>query len=309
MKHSSLGPKSLQQLTQLIEATSFLSLVNSRDALPESLGEGLPLIQVETEHCSALISLQGAHLLQFKTTSGNPLLWLSPNCDFTPGAALRGGVPICLPWFGPAPDDAKKPKHGFARNNFWQLTTASLDTKGVAELTFVFMHKADTLFGYDFSAELRMFLGDSAKLELTVNNTDFAPFDCSFAFHNYYCVDKLANASVPELTGKNYKDNFENHREYTQDSHIRFDTPVDRVFPEVYEALTIEGSPRIRITHNNCPSVITWNPGIEAAKNISDIGEGQEQFYICVERGTVLAEKWTIPSGGLETAWMEFKEI
>lgn len=309
MKYTALDSTSLDNLQALIAKHPFLNLVSSKEALPDSLGVGLPLIQVETPKCSALISLQGAHLLQFKTAQGNPLLWVSPNCDFTPGVALRGGVPLCLPWFGPAADNPKKPKHGFARNQFWQLSYVQPVSDGAVELTFLLMHSADERFGYDFSAELRMTLGDSVKLELTVNNTSFTAFDCSFAFHNYFPVAQLNGVTVPELTGRIYKDNFDNHREYTQTTSIDFTSPVDRVFPAIDSSLSITGQYPARIAHNNCPSVITWNPGSEAAGAIADIGLGQEKYFVCVERGAVLDEKWSIPAGGKQTAWIEFSDF
>ena len=84
----------IQKLEQQIAKYPFLRLANSKELYPNSPGSGLPLLVVETALCSAVISLQGAQLLEFKTTDGDALLWLSPNCDFTPGAALRGGVPV-----------------------------------------------------------------------------------------------------------------------------------------------------------------------------------------------------------------------
>ncbi|MGV8836092.1 MAG: D-hexose-6-phosphate mutarotase, partial [Cellvibrio sp.] len=81
------------------------------------------------------------------------------------------------------------------------------------------------------------------------------------------------------------------------------------VYHAIDNTVSISGSPNIEITHSNCPSVVVWNPGSEAAAKIADIGEGQEQFYICVERGAVLSEKWHLPAGTSKSAWMEFKQI
>ena len=104
------------ELQTLIAQSPFLELTSSQQHYSHAKGDGLPLIRVCTPLCEAIISLQGAQLLEFKTHIGTPLLWLSPNCNFTEGTALRGGVPICLPWFGPNTEDPSKPKHGFARN-------------------------------------------------------------------------------------------------------------------------------------------------------------------------------------------------
>ncbi|ACE84084.1 D-hexose-6-phosphate mutarotase [Cellvibrio japonicus] len=309
MHINSLDPQAIQQLDNLIAKCDFLQLRTSNDVYPQAPGSGLPLICVETPLCSAVISLQGAHLLEYKTTEGDPLLWVSPNCDFSPGAALRGGVPLCLPWFGVNREDPNKPKHGFARNNFWQLADARMLADGSVELEFLFVSEGHLLFAYDFSAELRMTLGQSAKLELTINNTDDEDFDCSWAMHNYYPVHQLAEVRVEGLGGRTYKDNLEGYAEKLQAGDVRFQEPVDRVFPGIDNSLKIIGSPSIAITQHNCPSVITWNPGDEAAANIADIGAGQEQFYICVERGAVLDEQWHLPAGSSKSAWMEFKQV
>lgn len=297
------------RLEQLVAKSGFLRLTNSHEQYPDAPGTGLPLLAVETSLCSAVISLQGAHLLEFNTISGDPLLWLSPNCDFTPGAALRGGVPLCLPWFGVNQTDPAKPKHGFARNSFWELGKAQLLSDGTAELEFLFLSDANQLFPFDFSAELRMTLGNSAKLELTVNNTDTDDFDCSWAMHNYHRINSLTDVRVLGLAGKKYFDNFEGYAEKQQTGDVNFPGPVDRVYPEIDNSVTIKGSPTIEIKHSNCPSVVVWNPGVEAAAKIADIGTGQEQFYICVERGALLGEQWHLPAGTSKSAWMEFKQV
>ena len=309
MHINTLDAQSTLHLEQLVAKSSFLRLTTSKELYPSAPGTGLPLLLVETELCSAVISLQGAHLLEFKTTEGDPLLWLSPNCDFTAGTALRGGVPLCLPWFGVNPTDASKPKHGFARNNFWELGEAHLLSDNSVALEFIFISDANDLFPFDFSAELRMVLGNSAKLELTINNTDTEDFDCSWAMHNYHRISSLSDVRVLGLAERNYLDNFESHAEKHQAGDVSFPGPVDRVYPAIDHAVSISGSPNIEITHHNCPSVVVWNPGREAAANITDIGEGQEQFYICVERGGVLGEKWHLPAGTSNSAWMEFKQL
>lgn len=301
--------QSTLQLEQLVTKSGFLRLTTSKALYPDHPGAGLPLLAVETDLCSAVIALQGAHLLEFKTTNGDPLLWLSPNCDFTPGVALRGGVPLCLPWFGVNQADPTKPKHGFARNNYWTLSDARKLGDGSAELEFLFLSDANDLFPYDFSAELRMTLGKSAKLELTINNTDTENFDCSWAMHNYHRVSSLKDVRVSGLAERKYFDNFENYAEKFQSGDMNFPGPVDRVYPGVENPVIINSTPTIEITHSNCPSVITWNPGTEAAGKIADIGAGNEQFYICVERGAVLGEKWNLPAGSSKSAWMEFKQI
>lgn len=297
------------ELRALLDRNPALTLLSSKEIYPNSLGEGLPLIQVQTPLCSAVIALQGAHLLEFKTAEGSPLLWLSPNCNFTEGTALRGGVPVCLPWFGVNPQDPKKPKHGFARNRSWELREAHAGADGAYELVFYFTSTANDLFAHDFSAQLRMTLGHSAKLELTVENTNARDFDCSWALHSYHPVTSLADVKVLGLAERTYLDNLEGHAPKHQSGDVVFRGEVDRVYPAIENALTVVGTPTINITHANCPSVIVWNPGKENAAKIADIGAGQEQHYICVERGAVLSETWKLTARERKTAWLDIREV
>lgn len=297
------------QFDQLLQRNSFLQLTFSNEQYPNSQGSGLPLLKVQTPLCSAVIALQGAQLLEFKTTQGKPLLWLSPNCNFTEGTALRGGVPVCLPWFGPHPTDPKKPKHGFARNQPWQLHNATLLNDGSALLTFTFNSPANDLFAFHFSAELTMTLGKTAKLEFTIKNSDEQAFDCSWVLHSYYHVSSLTDVRVKGLASKHYLDNLEKHAEKYQHGDVNFPYEVDRVYPNIDNALIIESSPHIEITHHNCPSVVVWNPGADNAAKMADVGTGNEQHYICVERGAVLDEQWNLNAGESRSAWMEFKEV
>lgn len=297
------------KLKALLQQNPFLQQVSSRELYPDAPGQGLPLLRVQTPICSAVISLQGAQLLEFKTVTGFPLLWLSPNCKFTPGTALRGGIPLCLPWFGPHRTDVRKPKHGFARNNLWELCDAKISSADECDLTFAFSSAANDVFAYDFHAELRMTLGRSVKLELTVTNSDSRDFNCSWALHSYHPVASLADVRVKGLTGRIYLDNLENHTPKLQTEDVKFTGEVDRAYPAIENSLIIVGQPGIEITHHNCPSVIVWNPGAKNAAAIADIGAGQEQGYICVERGAILGEEWNLTAGESKTAWLEIKEI
>lgn len=293
-------------LLALVAQHSFLDVVNSRDLYPHASGTGLPLLVVNTAACRAVIALQGAQLLEFTPTNSAPLLWLSPNCDFTPSTAIRGGVPVCLPWFGVNRTDPNKPKHGFARNLPWTLISAAQLDDGQCEILFEFISAANDLFAHTFSAQLRLTLGAQAALALSVTNTDTQSFECSWALHSYHPVRSLSKTRVLGLAGREYLDNLAGYERKLQQGDLAFAGEVDRVYPGIENPLTIHGTPTITITQKNCPSVITWNPGAVKAARISDLGAGQEQHYICVERGAVLAEAWQLRTGETKTASLTF---
>lgn len=309
MSPTSPKPTLNDELNNLVAQCDFLELTSSDKAFPHSKGAGLPILSIKTAKCSALIALQGAHLLSFQATNASPLLWVSPNCDFTPGVALRGGIPVCLPWFGPNPLDPTKPKHGFARNRDWQLSDAKLQANGSVQLVFSFVSGTNELFDFDFSAQLTMTLGTNIKLAISIKNTDTKPFDCSWVLHSYHPVESLQTVRVQGLAGRTYLDNLESHTAKIQDGDVSFPTEVDRVYPAIENPVRIASKPAIEIMHSNCPSVVVWNPGANNAAKIADIGAGNEQGYICVERGAVLAEKWHLVAGEEKSAAVEIKEV
>lgn len=91
---------------------------------------------------NTLFALQGAHLLSWKPAGEEEVLWLSNNTPFKNGVAIRGGVPVCWPWFGPAAQQGL-PAHGFARNLPWTLKSHREDADGVA-LTFELTQSEET---------------------------------------------------------------------------------------------------------------------------------------------------------------------
>lgn len=298
----------MSALETLLSQYRTVSLTNSQELYPESEGQGLPLIQVSSPLCQAVIALQGAQILEFKNSAGTPLLWLSPQCRFNPGSALRGGIPLCLPWFGPHPTDANKPQHGYARTRNWELTQVAENDEGRCELTFELVSEPGPLFDYAFTCVLRMTLSRHVDIQLSITNRDSQAFDFSWAFHSYFPVRILEQARVKGLAGRDYRDNLEQLITKTQDQDLGFVGEVDRVFPGIEQAVEIAGEPTIRIEHDQCPSVITWNPGPDNAAAMADVGAGNEQGFICVERGAVLDEAWHLDAGETRTAWMRISE-
>lgn len=284
----------MTSLEALIEPYPGISLTSSRELYPNAEGAGLPLIEVQTPLCRAVIALQGAQLLEFHTAEGTPLIWLSPNCRFEPGKALRGGIPICLPWFGPHPENRDLPQHGFARTSNWELTQLAQSDDGRTELWFELRHQPDARCPQAFTAELRLVLGQTIEQELTLHNRDDKDFDCTWALHSYFPASASDQVSVPVLAERDYLDNLEQHARHTQSGPLRFNGEVDRVFPDVQAPITLQDKVTIRIEQERCPSVITWNPGAEKAANMADLGKAAQRAFVCIERGAVLGEGWRL---------------
>ena len=300
----------MASLDSLIAPHEALQAVSSRALFPKAGGHGLPLLQLQTPLCDALIALQGAQLLTFKPKGGQDLLWLSPNCQFQPGIPLRGGIPVCLPWFGPHPTDPDKPKHGFARNRDWTLTRVSKSETGQYELGFEFASPCDPLFSRDFVAELQMHLGESIELHLSVENHDARPLNCSWALHSYLPTADIKALRLPALAGTVYADNLDERKRKFQEGPLCFSgIELDRIFPQVTQSLVVENQPRLALDSVHCPSAIIWNPGPEKAAGMADLGAEHVHEFVCVERGAALEEAWVLAPGERRSAWLEIRDL
>ncbi|HHB94999.1 MAG TPA: D-hexose-6-phosphate mutarotase, partial [Campylobacterales bacterium] len=117
----------------------------------KELDNGYKYIEIENSHAEAKIALQGAHLFHYQAKGKKPLLWLSELAHFEEGKAIRGGVPICFPWFGPNQYNADLPQHGFARNQLWKLMSAQELADGSTHLQLILTPNKETRAVWDSS--------------------------------------------------------------------------------------------------------------------------------------------------------------
>ncbi|WP_237066485.1 D-hexose-6-phosphate mutarotase [Microbulbifer guangxiensis] len=264
---------------------------------------GLSLIVVETSLCRAVIAEQGAQLLEFQGHGGQAMLWLSPLADFQPGKAVRGGIPLCLPWFGIHPD-GNRPKHGLVRSRPWQLEHAGVLPGGEVKLVFTYRHSADALFASDFECRYTMILGKDLRLELELHHLGAAAADYGWAWHTYFTVDDVRAIEVSGLEGGEYLDNTRGLARARLDGRQTFPAEVDRVFENAPSRQLIETADPIETSSENCDTVITWNPGQALAATLADVGDHYREF-VCVEHGNAFANRWHLSPGERRTARLQ----
>lgn len=262
---------------------------------------GLRGWRITTPLCRALVSQQGAQLLEFQALGRKPLLWLSPRAQFLPGTAIRGGIPLCFPWFGPPPAGAG-PSHGFARLRDWTLDRVESSGDDL-QLTFRLTSDAatDALWPHDFTATLVMTLGRSASLQLHVANTGAHDFRFGFAFHSYFPVTDIRAARVDGLEGLDYIDQLHPARARSrQAGPVRFTGETDRIYLHAPGecCLADEASGQaIRICAPDCRSVVVWNPWQEKSARLGDLPPGAWEHMACVESGNLADDEVTLPAG------------
>ncbi len=278
--------------------------MEARSIYPHATEE-FPLLQVNNRYCSGTLALQGAQILSFKPRDRADLLWVSPRAVFENGQTLRGGIPVCLPWFGVNRRDPDKPRHGLARTIRWALEQAITNDSGETRLKLALRQFAQTphpLFEHCFEATLTITFSAALVIQLQVKNCSELPMPLSWALHSYHPVSRLDKVFVTGLDQVEYLDNTRELERFTQSGDPRFDGEFDRVYLGVGKQQVIRGEPEIHISADNAPSAIVWNPGARLAANMADLGEENYQAFICLERGAAFDDEQIIESGGVMRA-------
>lgn len=283
-----------------------LRIVGSRELYPALHGEGekgLPLLVVENQRGRAVIALMGAHLMSFQPKGGQEMLWLSPKTALKTGVPIRGGIPLCLPWFGPNTDGG--PQHGFARISEWALIDAEALADGRSRVVLEFA--GDETFcpqwPHAFRFQLEVTVGSEVELALTAENRSAKAAPLSFAFHTYFAVDDVAKAEVKGLEGATCLDKMDNFAKKQQQGAVQLTNTTDRIYLDVVKSQTVEaGQAKYTITSEAACAVV-WNAWTND-KNIADIGEGNHKGYLCVERGDVAERAVVLDPGMSYTAHM-----
>lgn len=244
------------------------------------LGE-LPLIVVSHPKVRGAVSLQGAHLIDWQPAGQKPCLWLSSESAFKEGVAIRGGIPICWPWFGPV----NSPSHGFARILPWQFTAHNEHDCGVI-LTFTLTDNEYTrkLWPHEFTLILRMKLGETCELELE----SYGDFEATAALHSYFNISDIQKATVYGLGG-HYIDKVADREAYISEP-LKFNKHTDRIYtePEEYSLLRDDGWNRtIELHHYHHSDVVCWNPWAELSCSMQDMPNNGYKQMVCVETARI----------------------
>ena len=272
--------------------------------------QAMPLLEISTELCQATISLYGGQILEFTAHNKSPLLWLSPLVKFESGVPIRGGIPICAPWFGKHHNSAY-PNHGFARTSEWQLSHCEVLANQAIKITLSLRQSARTAaLGYsDFEMSISFILGQELALEFSMTNHSDTAIDCGWAWHSYFNVNDIAAVAVTGLAGYQYIDAVQGEITNQLEHQQRFKGEVDRYFVNASAEQTIECAQPITLTGQNCNTVITWNPGAPLAEKMHDIGAANFDRFVCVERGSAFSDSWLIGPKDTETATLVISQL
>lgn len=265
---------------------------------------GYPIFNIQHPTCTARIALNGAHVMEWTPAGHSPVLYLSPQAVIEPGKPIRGGIPVCWPWFGPHPTDETMPMHGFARTRPWTLMEASESDEGV-KISFVLCSDAATheLWPHEFEAHLTVHLGAQLEVSLMTINKSGSDMLLAEALHTYLTVGDISQITVKGLDGSAYLDTVGERTERQQSGDITFDREVDRQYhssgtitvtdPALNRTLTIE--------KGESGTTVVWNPWIEKSKRLADLPDEAYLQFLCIEAANAGVAAVTLPSGSAHT--------
>ncbi len=238
---------------------------------------GFPFIRISNRCASALISVYGAQVLSFKPVGeAEDLLFLSQQSAYTEGKAIRGGIPICWPWFGPDPKGLQRPNHGFVRNHFWQVakTEAISDAETKVSLFFTESFKHEKTWQQPFTLTLEITVGNALTLNLITHNTGDNTFAITQAFHSYFRIGAINRVQIQGLEDCDYFDKLDHGAQKHQSGAVTIKEEVDRIYTNTDTVLVIEDAAfkrRIQIRSASAKTAVVWNPWIKSTQKTADL--------------------------------------
>ncbi|HYE36360.1 D-hexose-6-phosphate mutarotase [Methylocaldum sp.] len=272
---------------------------------------GLGVVEISNGLAMASIALQGAHLMSWAPHREELVIWLSPKAKFGPGEAIRGGVPVCWPWFGPHRSESAFPAHGFARTVPWEVIEVQALEDGSTRLGFRLIQNDETHAQWPHSTPLALYMtiGTALEMELVTHNLGLAPVTIGEALHTYFQVSDIRRIAIHGLKGCLYIDKTDDGRLKQQSGPVTFDGETDRIYLESTADCLIDDpglSRRIRIAKRGSRSTVVWNPWAERAEALGDFGENGYLGMVCVESANAADDVVTIAPGGTHRLWVRY---
>ena len=262
---------------------------------------GLPKLSITAPTASADIYLHGAQLTSWRPIGAEEVVFLSEHSHWEEGRAIRGGIPVCYPWFRAKADDLKAPAHGFVRTRSWRLESLEhVDDAVTVTMSTESDDPTKKWWPYDFHLLHRVTLATELKLELIVTNTGAAPFSFEEAQHTYFRVGGVEKVRVAGLDGVAFLDNTDSNRERVQHGEVVLSKQTDNAYLETGHALelidpTLRRS--IHIAKGNSRTTVVWNPWREGARSLADLGDDEWRQMICVETANILEDAVNLAPG------------
>lgn len=263
------------------------------------LHKDLIAINSRNKQASATVFLQGAQLSHYQRHGEQPIIWCSDHCDYKAGTSLRGGIPICWPWFGDLDKNPQQvqqhidsdlediPSHGFVRTREWQLSNIDIIDENTTKISLEisFLTDQEPLWPYACKLQLHITIGAELRLQLTTINHSALTLNYSAAMHSYFAVSDISKVCIEGLEQTKYLDCLDYWTMQQQDGKLFFNGEVDRLYQTSDKPILIQDDNRrtMTIINENSHSSVVWNPWINKSKTLSNFADDDYQRMLCVE--------------------------
>jgi len=252
----------------------------------------LPRVQVTGPLAKGEMYLHGAHVTSWIPTGYDQVLFVSSKSRWQEGQAIRGGIPICFPWFRGKANDPHAPAHGFVRTKMWHLQSI-VEHKGGFAVTMFTESDEQTRRWWpgEFRLVHRVTFGSQLSLELVCSNTGTTPLRFEEALHTYNRVLDTSQARLQGLDTIHFLDNTASNKEKTQRGDVAIAAQTDNAYLHTQNTVDLvdpKMQRRIRLQKANSLTTVVWNPWREGAEKLHDLGDGQWAQFLCVEASNIL---------------------
>ena len=252
---------------------------------------GLRKVRITSPACVGEMYLHGAHITSWRPAGEEEVLFVSRQSRWEDGHAIRGGIPVCFPWFAHKADNPEAPDHGFVRTKAWRLDSIA-DVAGtiIVSMSSESDEATKKWWPAEFRLVLRAAFGKELSVELVVTNKGRTSLRFEEALHAYFRVGNIevTRARIPDAL--RYIDKTDSHRTKTQLSDIVIASETDRVYLDTRDEIELEDpvlERRLRVAKENSRTTVAWNPWAQKAHSLSDFGDDEWARMICVEPSNV----------------------
>ena len=265
---------------------------------------GFRYIEINNARAHATISTYSGQVLSYRPKSQQAdLLFVSDTAYYEDGKAIKGGIPVCWPWFGPDPENQGRPAHGFVRNRQWGVTAGESLADGSTRVVLSLADNDETreIWSHPFRLDIEITVGDALTVALVTHNTGDKSVTISQALHSYFQVGDISKVEVLGLDGTDYLDKVDDSARKTQSGPVTIDGEVDCIYTGVTGELLIDDESlgrKIHITSRGCSTAVVWNPWADTAASMGDLGDDDYRKMICVETANAGPETVDIAAGG-----------
>jgi glucose-6-phosphate 1-epimerase len=275
---------------------------------------GLIIAEISNKQASASLCLQGAHLMTWQPKSqAVPVVWLSRDAKLAAGKSIRGGAPVCWPWFGAHASESTFPGHGYARTVPWRVVESGSEPNGATRLTLRLVENEKTRLQWPHACtlDLTVIVGETLRMEMTTENTSSSEFAIGEALHTYFRIGDIGAVRVQGLEGCEYWDKVGSSTLRQQVGAISFSGETDRVYINTAAECVIEDDKlkrRIYVSKSGSLSTVVWTPWADKANKMGDMGqpEGWREM-VCVESVNAMENVVNVAAGNRHTMIVEYR--